>query len=238
MKKIINVSLKEARKRTKTFNQTEGVKLRKHLLLIAIIYLCSINITQGQEMEYPSIKLVAQSEGITDTPFYFYSKYRKKWNKKTGGFYHSVDANFGKLTLMKYVTNNIVYYCFAYDSSEPHTLNIDTQLLQIRNGTYRGAGIAPNLKRSFYITAKQYEKIKLLLNGNDDGNILLKSKLCDADLGWLLYKKRGRICKRMKIEKIGDKVRFLLPQQRLVINFKKCYFEISIEDFKNKLLID
>lgn len=238
MKETINVSLREARKRTKTFNQTKGVKLRKHLLLIAITYLCCINIAQGQEIKYPSIKLVAQSEGITDAPFYFYSEYEKKWNKKTGGFYHSIDENFRELTLMKYVANNIVYYCFAYDSSEPHTLNIDTQLLQIRNGTYRGAGIAPDLKRSFYITAKQYEKLKLLLNGNDDGNILLKSKLCDADLGWLLCKKRSRKCKRMKIEKIGDKVRFLLPRQRLVVNFKKCYFEISIEDFKSKLLID
>lgn len=215
----------------------------KKCIWLILISLCYITEIQGQEKseQIPSITLIAESTGLTNVPFFYYSRATQEWQQKTGGFYHNDNENFEELKLLKYIANNTVYYCFSYKSSVPYMLDISTQLLQIENRTYRGAGAVSENQHSFYITNAQYQQLKLLLNGNENKSILLKSKLCDASLEWLLYKKKGRKLKRMKFERIGNKIRFLLPQSRsnkLVINFKKCYFEVDIEEFKNKILID
>lgn len=195
-------------------------------------------ITKDQHVEF-----ISKSKGITNVPYYVWSKYSNVWIKKENGGIHD-NTNFDTLSISKYKTGNKIYYAFFYNSHDPYTLDIDTQILQIKNGTYRGEGAIGNILHSFYITQHQYDKfVNFLKNGKNGDSFTLKSRLTEAWLENLLYKGAVKYPKKMKFLRYQNKIRFRLPlgkDETLFgkVSLKKEYFEVDVDYIINQLLVN
>lgn len=219
--------------------------MKKPFLLICILfYVISLNAQNLDRTitKEPEIELLSKSQGITEIPYYEWSKYSNSWIVKKNGGVHD-NTNFDKLTISKYRAGNKIYYGFIYNSSDPYTLDIGTQLLQIENGTYKGEGAISNVHHSFYITQKQYDEfINFIENGNNGDTFTLKSRLTDLWLGELLYGGGVKHAKKMKFLRYHDKIRFRLPLGKEevlfgIVSLKKEYFEVDLDCIINQLLI-
>ena len=82
-------------------------------ILFEIILLCQVNAQNIDRSitKDPDIELISRSEGITNIPYYLWSRYSNTWIvKKNGGV--SDNTNFDTLSISKYKTNNKIYYAF------------------------------------------------------------------------------------------------------------------------------
>lgn len=214
------------------------------LILLEIVSAWQLNAQNIDRVitKSPNIELISRSEGITNVPYYVWSKYSNKWITKMNGDVHD-NTNIDTLSISKYKTGNKIYYAFVYNSHYPYTLDIGTQFMQINNGTYRGEGAIGKKHHSFYITQKQYEEfLYFLKNGENGDSFTLKSRLTDEWLGNLLYMGAVKYSKKMKFLKYHNKIRFRLPLGKEEVLFgrvslKKEYFEVEVDSIINQLLI-